>query len=114
MRSNVKDHPAYSLTSKLPSCVDTTGLCLFALTLVGDIYTQFRLTVSSSLSLDSSTSSFRTLMSIMQIKVDAIVKTEGKEGRKSVFFPTVCITCVPNACACPVCMSTLRAPKRQT
>lgn len=38
VRPNVKDHLAHSLTSKLPSCVDTTGLCLFALTLVGDIY----------------------------------------------------------------------------
>lgn len=47
VRSNVIDHPAHSFTSQFPSCVDTTGLCLFALTLVGDIYIQSRLTVSS-------------------------------------------------------------------
>lgn len=47
VRSNVIDHPAHSFTSQFPSCVDTTGLCLFALTLVGDIYIQSRLTLSS-------------------------------------------------------------------
>lgn len=30
VRSNVKDHLAHSLTSKLPSCVDTTRLCLLS------------------------------------------------------------------------------------
>lgn len=35
--------------------------------------------------MDSSSSTFRTSMSIMQDKVNAIVKTEGKEGRSSVF-----------------------------
>lgn len=46
-------------------------------------------------------------MSIKQDKVDAIVKTEGKEERTSFFPHIVYYMCV---CACPVCMSAFRAP----